>query len=394
MQQCSSRARNGEKHRLLCSGESYDTTGHWRAAYVFGSPQQSTRRFAPYLSYTTVGPLDKTEVPKAEELRGIFPHKLRVRFGIVGHRRLLPLENRKSWDPNDYDIGSTQRNHDEVELVHSLMGIRGWGWVRHGSGFVLLGVSWLAWLASRGLTVMYWATRSTSTGISVWGTSLIVVGEVLRSFAFTWDYYRSRMPGPLFWIAIWGILLLPELLQLRVIVPKTLERQGQKMRVVDIPRTARERRSARADLTERQLGILGAVLTAAAYLVYVRPTRVLRASHDRTHRDQYQYPYLGEEVVSKMSLLPLAQALVTTGQIAQLVVNYRSRTFAGNYALTCAFKVISLIGFAAPFVAKKTYNDGLYVATVSQGVLVLAEAAQAWWYPRVEQEDDVDSVEL
>lgn len=335
------------------------------------------------------------EVPNRSQEKDFGPHNLHFRLVIVGHRQMGILDHSSiaSADVGMSAAGDQQR-HDEYEEMHAILGLRGWRGARLGGSHMLSGLSWTGWVMARLLTLLYWATRTTTTGISLWGTSLLVIGEALRDIAFTYDYYLETLPRWLFYIAIWGILLLPEALQLRAILPTSFEKQGDTWIVVDIPRTARERRSARLDISLLHQTVLWIILTAASYVVYGWPLRVLRASQDWFSRKQFEYPYLGEDVFSRMSLLPIAQATVTTGQIVQLVMNYRSKTFAGNYALTCACKVAALGGMAAPFVAGKAYHDGLYLAAVAQGALVLAEAAQAAWYPRVEQEVEDDDVEL
>lgn len=395
---CTSRAQKWVKHRLLCADEKYGTTGHWRAAYEL-QPDGSyygNLRYAPYLSYSQVSSLSYTKIPRVEELQGTVPHTLKLGIAIVGHRRMALLDQTKEvWrTPTLEDMSRNQQDHDKHEMFHAILGLRQWGRTRIGGSYFLLGLSSVGWLAARLLTLLYWSTRGTTTGISVWGTALLIAPEALRSIAFTYDYYLETLPGWLFWLSIWGILLLPEVLQLRVILPTALEKHGDSWVVVDVQPTARERRSARHELSPRQLAALMVFFTAASYVVYGWPMRVLQASHDLQTREKYDYPYRSEKVFSRMSLLPLAQATVTTGQIAQLVMNYRSKTFAGNYALTCACKVAALTGMAAPFLAGKAYHEGLYLAAVAQGVLVLAEAAQACWCPRVEQEVDDDDVEL
>lgn len=335
------------------------------------------------------------QVPKSSQLKEFGHHNLKFRLAIVGHRRMGFLDHETVLNPQlGRDRAEDQRRHDGYEALHAVLGLRGWRAARLGGSHVLSVLSWVGWLMGRLLILLYWATRTTTTGISLWGTSLLVIGEALRSIAFTYDYYLETLPSWLFYVSIWGILLLPEVLQLRAILPTSLEKQGDTWTVADIPRTARERRSARLDIGPFYLAVLWVTLTAASYMVYGWPMRVLRASQDHFMRKQFEYPYLGEEVFSRMSLLPIAQATVTAGQIAQLVMNFRSKTFAGNYALTCACKVAALGGMAAPFVAGKAYHEGLYLGAVAQGFLVLAEAAQAAWYPRVEQEVEDDDVEL
>lgn len=269
--------------------------------------------------------------------------------------------------------------------------------------------------------MLYWATRRTTTGISLSGLSFAVTGGILRLIVGTWDYYKFTLEPGVFWLAIWPILLLPALLQIRLLLPFVIEKEKEEgpgrptaLRIVRVPLTARERRSSRLSPTWQQLAGLTVILACAAYATFFHPVRLLGSSHGEDWHEDYdamfpatrawnKWNYRGywlehshwfRRHFQKIKLLPLAQALITAGQLGQLAMNNRSGTFAGNYALSCYLRAFSLVGLISPFLTGSAYFEGLYLSAVAQAGLVLAEAWQAWRYPRVEQEVEGEKMEL
>lgn len=421
--------------------------GHSFAAYELGRPgfhegvgaltsehiyeaEMLKRRYPPYLTTARPGPLDYNVITVGNETQQ--RHSFEVQLSVVDHVRLAHLErarHREGWfprpaDPREGNTKYVQIQHDGAQYDHAWVGLAP-AW-RMAVALVIPYLAHYARLLASALTVLYWLTRQTTTGISVGGTGFIVAGEVFRNVVTSWTYYWYNLPRHRFRIFIWFILLFPEVLQLRLILPYQVKRRANSSTwrptswyLDKIPPTAREQRSAALSLPKAQLVVLATVMSCAAYAVYNQPTLLIRASHiegigDDTDPTQYpgsrifdrysehnaytlfrqgeedlalyayRTPELGH-IWRKFMLFPLAQALLSTGQVAQLIMNFRSRTFAGNYALACLFKALALLRISTPFIAGNTHYDGVYLSAAAQVVLVLAEGAQALVYPRVEQ---------
>lgn len=444
----------GKRHRFLCPLWVYPEVGHWHSAYqigkageppgdnssdrargIYNSQEWKKRRYPPYLTAARAGPLDYRQFTVGNETH--LRHSFEVKLSVIDQFRLQVLENNKRRHSPGRETAYLQESHDETQKYHALVGLAPF-W-RTALGYLFPLVAKYSRLAASAFTVLYWATRRTTAGISIRGTSLIIAGEMLRNATGSWDYYYLDMDfkRKQFWAGIWFVLLFPEVLQLRLILPFTLKKMGNRSpswhpsswRLQKIPASARERRSGRLDLKPVKLIGLAAALVITAYAVYNHPIRLIEASHNEDDfRDTYRAQYPGSRVLDRYSqiniarwrnsndlayyhryifrspkdgpvwrkfmLLPMAQAMLSTGQIAQLVMNYRSKTFAGNYALTCFFKVFALVSIATPFIARTAYSDGLYLAATAQAMLLLTEAAQALVYPRVEQEIEGEEMEM
>lgn len=395
--------------------------GHWYAGYAFGKPMfkdgsdeeyewadWEKRRYPPFFTAPKVGPLDYTAVTLGHEPS--LHHSVQFSLTVIDEMRLGLLLNMKEPSRPGSRSSDTQHTHDRMKVSHAMLGIGPRLGV--GLGIVLSTLAKGARYAATALTVLYWATRRTTTGISQSGLSFVVAGSILRHIAGTWDYYKYTLKSGVFWFVIWPILFLPALLQLRLLLPFVVETEKENgpgeptaLRIVQIPLTARERRSARLSPTWQQVAYCAAVLACAAYAVYFLPIRLIGASHTDVWHDNYDAMFPGTRawkkqdygyyfLFRKSKLLPLALAIVSAGQIAQLVMNYRSDTFAGNYALSCYLRAFSLIGLISPYLTGSSYFEGLYLSAVAQAGLVFAEAWQAWRYPRVEQEVEGEQMEL
>lgn len=442
----------GKRHRFLCPQWLYPEVGHWHSAYQIGKPGEAPgdnssdrergiynsrewkkRRYPPYLTVAKTGPLDYRQLTVGNETHQ--RHSFEVKLSIIDQFRLQVLENSKRWHAPGQETATLQETHDTIQKYHALVGLAPF-W-RTALGHLLPWVAQWSRLAASAFMVLYWATRRTTAGISIVGTTLTIAGEMLRNVVGSWDYYYLELKRKQFWATIWLVLLFPEVLQMRLIIPYTFKWTDNRTRswrpsawrLQKIPAKARERRSSRLDIKPVQLVGLAVVLVIAAYAVYNHPVRLIKASHNEDHyRDTYRVQYPGSRVLDRYSrshvekwldvgdfvnydkyvfrspkdgpnwrkfmLLPMAQAMLSAGQIAQLVMNYRSKTFAGNYALTCFFKAIALLSIVTPFIARTAYSDGLYLAATAQATLVLTEAAQALVYPRVEQEIEGEEMEM
>lgn len=418
MSQCRSPALGG-RHRLMCEEQTYDSMGHWYAGYAFGKPlfkegsedeyewaDWDRRRYPPFFTVPKPTPQEYTAIRHDSALR----HSVHFSLSLIDEVRLgvlLAMEQpRDPWERKKY----IQQAQDRLKLSHAMLGIGPRLGV--GLGITISTLSEGARYAATILTVLYWATRRTATGISLSGLTFVVSGSILRDIVGTWDYYRYTLRDGIFWLAIWPILFFPAVLQLRLLLPFVAEKERENgpgeptaFRIVQVPLTARERRSARLSPTWREIACCTALLACATYAAYFFPIRLIGSSHGEYWHDNYNAIFPGTRawhkgnygpyfLFRKRKLLPLALALVSAGQIAQLVMNYRSGTFAGNYALSCYLRAFSLLGLISPFLTGSFYFEGLYLSAVAQAGLVFAEAWQAWKYPRVEQEIEEEEMEL
>lgn len=418
-QQC--RVEGVGSHRLLCGERSYAETGHWYAGYVLEMPSEpfwrklKRRRYPPHFAVPKPGPMDYSKVSIGDETSQ--RHSIQFRLSIIDELRMAILESMGDADPPGGHSRLVLQGHDRIQRLHALLGVG--PRLRVGLSVALSMLARGSHCATVALTVLYWTTRQTTTGISRSGLSFAVAGGLLRNIAGTWSYYKYTLRRSVFCLVIWPIILLPAVLQLRLLLPFVIEEEDTPKgtttrRIRKSPCTARERRSVRLSPNWQQLSALTFVLACASYALFRHPVLLLSPTHDDREHQNYDpmFPgsrawntWYGEEsrnyvyhssqqVFRRIRLLPLSQALVSAGQLAQLIMNYRSGTFAGNYALSCYLKAVSLIGLIAPFLSGDAYFEGLYLSAVAQAVLALTEAWQAWRYPRVEQEVEGEQMEL
>lgn len=396
-----------KRHRFLCMPWTYQQMGHWYASYAFGEkrhfkdPEWYSRRYPPHLLVISPGPLEYT--PAIFGNQTSWNHTLQIRLSAIDDVRMGMLRTMRS-PPREayYRTRNVLQEQDRVDLMNALVGLG----PRVGVAFGLLlrAIAHAARYTATALTVLYWFTRQTNAGISRSGLCFVLLGSLLRIFAGTWDYYKHALPWR-YRHLIWPIILLPLVPQLRLLFPVVFEKEigGGRPTALSIelvPPTSRERRSAKLSPNWRQLAVLTTILACLAYALLVHPVLLLPGTHIEEWHETYNEVYPGSRVWNDMydalctdSLepklwgLPLAQALISSGQLAQLVLNYRCGTFAGSYTVTCYLKVMSLIALISPYLVGSAYFDGLYLSAVAQAALVIVEAWQAWRYPRVEQEE-------
>lgn len=375
------------------------------------------RRYAPYFTVPTPGAFEFTHISLEDQLSHRF--SVEFRLSIIDEVRMAMVE---AMEPplspmiDGENDPETQEDHDRVRRIHALLGVGPRLCV--GLGFMLEVLVKCAGYAASALTLLYWATRQTSTGISRSGLSFAIGGGLLRLFTGTWDSYRESLRPVMFWFAIGSTMLFPALLQLRMVLPLAFERESIPGRptvyhIRKVHPTARERRSARLSLSWKQLVALSFGLACASYAMYSNPVLLLAPSHEHhvllnyntvfpgTYASSrwyselwYRHEHWSDWVLQRVRLLPLSQALVTAGQLAQICMNYRSGTFAGNYALACYLNAVTLLRLIIPFIARDVYYDGVYLSATAQAALVLAVAWQAFRYPRVEQEIEGEQMDL
>lgn len=114
--------------------------------------------------------------------------------------------------------------------------------------------------------------------------------------------------------------------------------------------------------------------------MYFGATPLLRESHPRELDSDPQ------SVFNRV-----ADGLMLAASVAQLIVNYRSSTFAGGYALGAVMSVFSYVDDVAKLVLRTNYYSGLSLGRAVRIVTALVTLVQALTLPRVEQvevEDD------
>ncbi|KAJ7150717.1 hypothetical protein C8R46DRAFT_497288 [Mycena filopes] len=307
---------------------------------------------------------------------------------LLGEMRLTPLQR-----SNHTDTAFVRAmKQDVAETFGSLHGHRHREDSHPRRRLLRLTLVILSSLLLFALTCTYWVTRTTTAGISVPGTACIAAAELLAlAAALHNDLLLLTAPG------VEGAnVLVAVALQFRRLEPFFLlkaispVRVGPGLRLRWVPATHRERASARLDARTGwgwNAAIFGA-LALTFYFLELENWMLIEPLAPRTVPGDVRGQY-------SSNVGAVVEALKITGVIMQLILNYRSKTFAGQYKVSAvvaaADTVLGHAGSAAWLVGRSEVMPGVSWAEVLWDVVLGVGCWQAWRYssriPEDEEED-------
>ncbi|KAJ6495434.1 hypothetical protein C8R45DRAFT_987322 [Mycena sanguinolenta] len=296
--------------------------------------------------------------------------------------------------------------HDTEEMINGLVGHRFYEDAHPRRRFILtILLDFILSPVSRVLGISYWSTRASIVSISVSGTTFLalnwflwVVTAMANAFEMQESIFSTRSS---FWLRGWAVATGSSLafLMLKTVTRLTFSRKKDRW----IPTLSRaklthnERTSQRLDSRTSWRTKVGMCVSLAA-INYV--------SIEYYSFDPLNYhvlvPHHPPPGLLDGNFNPFARVynfvslpLLFTGYLSQLLLNQRSKTFAGRYKITvavdCIYAVLHLIRFIPSVIGRFDARPGLSVDDVVHDILLAALACQAIVFPTVAEATEEDS---
>ncbi|KAJ6562522.1 hypothetical protein B0H19DRAFT_1248232 [Mycena capillaripes] len=404
----------------------YRTYGNWETRLELQIPDPNTGElltewaYAPYIGVgndggSSAGPKDIVPLPVTRENCTEFENMSSIDPEFVNIDWQLSYSGRSPKKFVAADMGLTSDRvphnesdykkalaHDAAELHNGLFGHRFYEDAhprRRLTITLLLSVLYIVWVI---LDMSYWYTRTSTVSISVLGTVLLATSKILSAC----NNVASLVEGPesefqssnsleLLWLTALALTTgfpMP-LFMLKTVTRVAVSRDNSRWfpSIRRISPTHRERASQRLDSrTNWRIKAGVCVLLAAINYLFLWNYNVLAALHPPPSSTDGDSNIISH--VFAYAYFPLK----LTGDIFQLLLNYRSRTFAGSYKLTvvlaCIYAMLVLTHFMPLVVGRYEARPGLSIWEAVEMVLLAAMAWQAAVLPKVTQKmEDEDS---
>ncbi|KAJ6588607.1 hypothetical protein B0H19DRAFT_212203 [Mycena capillaripes] len=413
---------NKKPDPALCL-RNYRTNGNWETRLELQTPDPDTSEvltewaYAPYMGISQGrGPKDIVPLPVTRENCTQFenpsltdPEFINIEWQIsysgrspakyiVTDMGLKP--NRVPHNESDYKKALA---HDSAELYNGLFGHRFYEDAhprrRIGIGLLLAVIS-LIWSI---LDMSYWYTRTSTISISVSGTLFLAASGILSACNGAassvekqkLDFSSSNWFSWLWIIALALVTGFPvPLFMLKTVTRVAVSRDNSRWfpSIRRISPTHRERASQRLDSCTnwRIKASVCASLVAFSYYFSLWNYNVLAALHPPPSSTDGHSNAIAHVFVYTYFPLKL------TGDVSQLLLNYRSRTFAGSYKFTvvlaCISSMLLLTNFMPPVVGRYDARPGLRMWEAVRIVMLGVMAWQAVVFPKVTHKmEDEDS---
>ncbi|KAJ6495433.1 hypothetical protein C8R45DRAFT_1095066 [Mycena sanguinolenta] len=256
------------------------------------------------------------------------------------------------------------------------------------------------------LGLVYWYTRTSTVSISVSGTTFLALHRVLWVLTYAANVLETEKDLPIeewlvhLWLAVWGVATRSFLafLMLKTVTRLTFSRKkGRWFPTVGRAKpTHMERASQRLD-SHPSWRIRAGMCVSLILINYVS--------------NKYYSFGLGYDILAPHhpplgpldgNSNPFSQAydfisspLLFTSYLSQLLLNQRSKTFAGRYkttvAVDCIYMIVDLIKFIPSVIGRYDARPGLSVDDVVHAVLLATLAWQAIVFPKVAETTEEDS---
>ncbi|KAJ6588605.1 hypothetical protein B0H19DRAFT_1100250 [Mycena capillaripes] len=298
--------------------------------------------------------------------------------------------NRVAHNESDYQKALA---HDTAELHNGLFGHQFYEDAhprrRLGIGLLLVVIS-LAWGI---LEMSYWYTRTSTVSISVSGTLFLATSTILSAcngVASSTENQKLEFSSSNWFAWLWLIALAlatgfpVPLFMLKTVTRVAVSRDDSRWfpSIRHISPTHRERASQRLD--SRTNGRIKAgvcvLLVTINYLFTLWDYNILAALHPPPGSSDGHSNAIAHVFVYTYFPLKL------TGNVSQLLLNYRSRTFAGSYKLTvvlaCISSMLVLMNFMPTVVGRYDARPGIRIWEVVEMVALAALGWQAVIFPK------------
>ncbi|KAF7322394.1 hypothetical protein HMN09_00017300 [Mycena chlorophos] len=385
-------------------GRSYETLGNLETLLELQVPPELNHTetevlwmYAPYMHIKKgVGPQDYIPVTWANCTEAPVPDFVNVTLNVAFAGRSpgkSAAANAMSFNVfihngSDCVVMKQQR---VFELWNGVLGHRFHDDAHPRRGFFLMLIVAIGFSARFILALPYWWSRITTTGISRSGAMLVSTSYLLKAGIHLYKAYPDllgRRGGALVEACI--AVSLP-LIMLRAINRIDVEWNRRFPTFSRSPATHQERRSERIDNEVSWRAKL--VLVLAGTLVYyfgrVWEIEVVAGF------SSIECPPNTMRPMEEVFVLVLASALATIGQISQILLNHRMKTYAGSYrvaALVIAAGCIAHVLERVPaVVGRQEFREPLMLGWSLWALLQVFQAWQALSLPPVKVvEDDED----
>ncbi|GLB42810.1 hypothetical protein LshimejAT787_1202590 [Lyophyllum shimeji] len=304
-------------------------------------------------------------------------------------------EKSKWYSFNETEI-SQAIAHDRAEMANGLVGHRFSEDAHPRRRFLLYLLSSAISFLATCLDIRYWFTRRSTAGISIPGTAIVAVSSIVKEL----DSIRVRgitrkfsFPG---WIAallfsVATTLVLP-LMQLKAILRVDISWWKGWIPVVSLANaTHSERASERMEARTSWRTKLGLFLLVVASYSFLEPHKyaiIAAMTPDLPKTDETVERLFSDHAEHSTRLI---------GSLLQIILNWRSHSFAGGYkvsvALMLALTAISLAAFVPAIVGNFATRPALTAHGMVGVVLILIFGWQASVLPSVPQVIEEDHIE-
>ncbi|KAF6745662.1 hypothetical protein DFP72DRAFT_925470 [Ephemerocybe angulata] len=367
--------------------------------------------YAPFLdvSESAWGPLDLVPLPVSRESCSggsesvkegkpkTFDVVWNVAFSASSPLRVLLAENIGS--AYDYNVTDTEFNKARAQtLVEDTQRLAGhkFSFERHSGtltviSMIRLGLSHLQPL----LALHYWYTRKSTVGITILGSALLAACFLLRASGDLWLAGREglnppSMAVPVCFFHIDACMYTAITISILKTILTISRAKGGLISLKMVPPSHEERASSRLERGGTRLLILVLFASLALYFSeWLSDYTLIPRSGPLPDA-----PPPSMALFKTMSSLILSP-LITSADTYQLILNYRAKTYAGQYKLKAWLELLTEFVLSnasyVPWVAgKPTLRDAVPVSEVVYQLIVVGFAVQAALYPVVSQEPEED----
>ncbi|KAF7344378.1 hypothetical protein MSAN_01918800 [Mycena sanguinolenta] len=415
----------------LCH-RTYKANGNWETRLQLQVPDKETGEpgtewaYAPYISHAafSAGPQDLVPVPvnrenctQFENTSSTDPEFITIHWRLSYSGRspakyagaeLITAPKRVAYNESDYKKAMA---HSSAEIQNGLIGHRFYEDAHPRRRFLIGGLLGILSPFPSLLSMSYWYTRTSTVSISVSGTTFLALDEILSAFA---DLANAAETSKLEfsssewlkWSAmiLWTVafeLSLP-FFMMRTVTRLTFSRDASQWipTVRQISPTHMERTSQRLDSrTSWRIKVGVCVTLIVANYVSIKYYSFVPLGY---YIVAPLHPPLGPDDQTTVSN-PFAWAyaaasapLALTGLLSQILLNQRSKTFAGRYKVAvvvgCIEAILRMVNFLPFVIGRFDVRPGLSVAQVIEYTLRATMAWQAVVFPSVtEKTEEEDS---
>ncbi|KAF7344392.1 hypothetical protein MSAN_01920400 [Mycena sanguinolenta] len=405
-----------QPNSTLCD-RTYAKNGNWETCLLLSVPNNETRHrdlewaYAPYIDYTAsaAGPKGSYSSPHPEYIdinwqlsySGRSPGE-HLNSKLLQGRPSRPL----SYAGSDYKKAIA---HDKEEMLNGLAGHRFYEDAHPRRRFILIMLlDFILSPASRLLGIAYWATRTSTVSISMSGTIFLALHRILWVLTYAANAFETQKPIPSaeqwlvwLWLNACAVATTSSLafLMLKTVTRLTFSRKKARW----IPTVGRaqpthmERTSQRLDSRTSWRIKVGMCVS----LIAINYISSKYHSFDPLgyHVLAPHHPPLGPLDGTSNPFARIydlvSSPLLITAYLSQLLLNQRSKAFAGRYKITvvadCSYAVLHLIKFIPSVIGRFDARPGLSVDDIVHDVLLAALAWQAIVFPKVIQTTEEDS---
>ncbi|KAJ7471940.1 hypothetical protein FB451DRAFT_1251471 [Mycena latifolia] len=398
---------NANPDHHLCH-RTYLENGNWETRLELRVPDKATGElrtewaYAPYINYGSFssGPKDLIPVPVTREKcmqskntpSTADPDFIEIDWQLSYTGRtppkffmteMFPRPQRVKHHDSEY---KKTKAHDTAELWNGLYGHRFYE-DAHPRRRAIIGV--LASIVSFVLAVLdigYWYTRTSTAFISVSGTVLIALGGILSAFAHIANAAEDEkldMSSSHFlrWFWLIVLTLVTELslpfFMLKAVTRLEVNRNASSWlpSVRLVGPTHKERNSQRLDSRTGWAAKAGVCMSMIAVYYLFSPDEYHVISAHLPNPTPDDHPANSVARIYALVFFPLQ----FTGTLSQLLLNQRSKTFAGCYkmavVLRCILMMLALIVYSPSVVGRFDARPGF---SAPQAVTMITLAATVW----------------